>query len=524
MDDVSEIAAVEGDVPQDFEPGKSRHCMLVTTNSYDEIQEELETEQTPQNNERRSSTGSTAKELENISAGGDHSEETKLEETETQLCDLSVVTNFPECDESRETLNSDDDFEYIQSSEWRHKKKHIFILSEAGKPIYSHHGKEDKLVTLMGVIQALISHIQNNNDTLRSIISGKHKFVFLQRGPIILVAVSKGHESIPQLMMHLTYLYNQILCLLTHKTICHIFENRRNYDLRRLLSGVEKFLDNMLFLMAHEPSFLLGAVRCLPMESNIRENVSQIIVSSCSKNKDLVFAFLVAKNQLITLVRMKKYFIHPADLHVLFNLVNASESFKTAESWMPICLPKFDSNGFLHGHVSYIDDKSEVCLLLLSVDRDAFFQLSESKTKIVEKLKKQNILKAITESVNNDKYEIGQVGIADLRHFIYKSKSTAQYTSPELETPYVTQKEQERLFGLYLYLHQRIHSASRPLKMLFYVGEKETMLGWVTTGFELYTTFEPLVTKLVAINAVNKLLRWIKKEEEKLFILIPSVF
>jgi vacuolar fusion protein MON1 len=118
--------------------------------------------------------------------------------------------------------------------------------------------------------------------------------------------------------------------------------------------------------------------------------------------QNLVFAILLANNQLITLVRMKKYVIHPLDLHLIFNLVNSSESFKTAESWTPICLPKFDAryfasditcswsltlfyfSGYLHGHVSYLSDDCQACLLLLTVDRDAFFILSEAKQKISE--------------------------------------------------------------------------------------------------------------------------------------------
>lgn len=59
--------------------------------------------------------------------------------------------------------------------------------------------------------------------------------------------------------------------------------------------------------------------------------------------QNLVFVVLVAGNKLIALVRMKKYHISPSDLHLVFNMVNASESFKTAESWTPICLPNFDS-------------------------------------------------------------------------------------------------------------------------------------------------------------------------------------
>jgi len=59
--------------------------------------------------------------------------------------------------------------------------------------------------------------------------------------------------------------------------------------------------------------------------------------------QDLVFAILIANGQLITLVRLKKCFMHPVDLHIIFNLITASDSFKHAESWTPICLPKFDS-------------------------------------------------------------------------------------------------------------------------------------------------------------------------------------
>ena len=36
-------------------------------------------------------------------------------------------------------------------------------------------------------------------------------------------------------------------------------------------------------------------------------------------------------------------FVLFVDLHLIFNLVSASTSFQTAESWTPICLPRFDN-------------------------------------------------------------------------------------------------------------------------------------------------------------------------------------
>ncbi len=110
-----------------------------------------------------------------------------------------------------------------------------------------------------------------------------------------------------------------------------------------MLAGSERLLDSLANSMETDPSYMLSAVRVLPMAPATREVISSTIINSCTKVKNLVFALLIADNRLISLVRMKKYFIHPADLHLIFNLVHSSESFKLSESWTPLCLPKFDS-------------------------------------------------------------------------------------------------------------------------------------------------------------------------------------
>ena len=172
------------------------------------------------------------------------------------------------------------------------------------------------------------------------------------------------------------------------------FERRKNFDLRRLLAGSERLIDHLLVsdkcdrkVVSNNPfSFMTHSVRILPLQPSVRETVVSAIQSNCGKIKNLVFAVLIANNKLIALVRMKKYFIHPADLRLIFNLIECSESFKSAESWTPLCLPKFDSSGFLHAHVSYLAEDCQACLLLLSIERDVFYILSEAKRKITEVL------------------------------------------------------------------------------------------------------------------------------------------
>jgi vacuolar fusion protein MON1 len=109
---------------------------------------------------------------------------------------------------------------------------------------------------------------------------------------------------------------------------------------------------------------------------------------------------------------------------------------------------------------------------------------------------------------------IADVGVAGLRHFIYKSRKYVQYTTPTFMAPYNDPREKRkyeirlrifsflflfffffkkkrinsinssiyfyfRLFKLYRYTHDRMHSRIRPLKVHYYVSPSETILGWV---------------------------------------------
>ncbi|BFF96174.1 vacuolar fusion protein MON1 homolog A [Drosophila madeirensis] len=448
---------------------------------------------------------------------------------------LSTSTSAKTEDSSSNSAVLDDDqHDYQHDSVWRGQKKHIFILSEAGKPIFSLHGNEDKLVALFGVIQALVSFVQLGQDAITSIHAGGIKFAFMQRSSLILVAATRTNMSVQQLHLQLGDVYNQILSILTYSHMTKIFEKRKNFDLRRLLSGSERLFFNLL---ANDSSsarvsnniftFLTNSIRVFPLSTTVRSQITSAIQSNCSKIKNLVFAVLIANNKLIALVRMKKYSIHPADLRLIFNLVECSESFKSSENWSPICLPKFDMNGYLHAHVSYLADDCQACLLLLSVDRDAFFTLAEAKAKITEKLRRSHCLEAINEELQqpfNAKLYQQVLGIPELRHFLYKPKSTAQLMCPMLRHPYKSLHELERLEAIYCGLLHRIHNSSRPLKLIYEIKEREVVLAWATGTYELYAVFEPVVDKATVIKYVDKLIKWIEKEYDVYFIRSHATF
>ncbi|QQP36460.1 Uncharacterized protein FKW44_021574, partial [Caligus rogercresseyi] len=63
----------------------------------------------------------------------------------------------------------------------------FLVLSEAGKPIYSLHGEENHLASLTAVMQALVSYVQDLDDSIKCISFGDVQISFLIKPPLILV-------------------------------------------------------------------------------------------------------------------------------------------------------------------------------------------------------------------------------------------------------------------------------------------------------------------------------------------------
>jgi len=62
--------------------------------------------------------------------------------------------------------------------EWEQLPKHIFVLSAAGKPIFTRHGDEQDIVTTFGLLQAVYSIAQDAGDKIRCICAGKRRIIY----------------------------------------------------------------------------------------------------------------------------------------------------------------------------------------------------------------------------------------------------------------------------------------------------------------------------------------------------------
>ncbi|KAJ2627534.1 Vacuolar fusion protein mon1 [Coemansia sp. RSA 1290] len=401
------------------------------------------------------------------------------------------------------------------SPEWRLRSRHFLVLSSAGKPIYTRYGNETQMSTLMSAVQAIISSFNDMSDPIRSMNTGSHTIVFLTNGPLYLLAVSDRKDPEELLRSELQLVYSQIVSILTSAQLTKIFEQRSNFDLRQLLGGTESIIDQLVDRLDMDFSFALGSLDTLWMRYRLRERIGKTLQSH--RPKSLLYAMVVADMKLVTLVRPRKHSLHPADLHLLFNMAT-SKTFLAGEHWTPVCFPRFNDQGFLHVYINYITPK--VALILVSADRDSFFTMTQCREKVCRELSLDDSLQRIEDAAAQRALYPREIGVTGLLQLYYRHKTLIQHFGTRFEST-IDIDTQRQIINTYkrLRLHMMNKSGKKPLRIVYYRTDMHTVLAWQSSTFELYATISPAVSVKAMIRLVNMVLEWVKKEEDHLFVI-----
>lgn len=424
---------------------------------------------------------------------------------------------LPEGSDVDEENNGDASLEKFLS----HKKQY-FVLSTAGKLVYSMHGNDKLVSSYVGVLQAIVSYFETpSSDSLRSFKAGNTTFVATIEDPLILVAVDKLGQSEQQLRAQLGVIYAQILSTLTKSQISKVFEDRKSFDLRTLLGGTEVFLEALTREMTlGSPGILLGALECLRLRKSVREKINNVLIDCRTPN--LLYGMIVAKSRLVSVIRPRRHSLHPPDLYLVFSMLFNTTSFRDGgEHWTPICLPKFNSTGFLYAYINFFAD--DTAFVLISPDKNAFFELRDAKAKMMAMLESQNLIDPIQQSLRKDRLKTMDIPVPLIRHFLYKSRANVQFVMPSFETHYYEPEMKQRLMVLYHQLHGVIHSKKGQLRMSYTMRHSTTALAWITPSFEMYCV-AGTTTKEAIAQSVRTAIAWIKQNEERLFIVSGAVF
>jgi len=465
--------------------------------------------------------------------------------------------------------------EDFTTDQWKQHKKHFFILSETGRPIFTRYGNENELNPIMSFFMAAAALAKSQeDDNLRTVISGDMKMVYLQRGALYFVAVSKTSETEQELSKQLSCLYDQIICILTDN-IQGTLKKRATFDLRNLLGGTDAVLYSLIHRMSHTLAFHLSNSKPLMMPKQTRTMIGDVLMRN--RVPKLMFSLLLSGDRLVHLISHKKYTMHMSDLLLLSNFVNSSSSMRSMETWTPVCLPALSSAQYTYAYVNFIpmvtneDDESSIssasssspsstlsssmmlsssmsssfspmlslnrrshdlmttnndlCLVMICMGQDLFFECSDARKQIETQLRQNDALfSQLKKAVHSNDFPVSRLGVmsegASLRHFMYRNPALSQYTTSAFVPPYNIPSESKRLVREYKLVRQNMNfmCAKNNVKIYFHKTQHECILGMNTGSGELVAAFSLTTSKSSALLLCESIKKWVRREEDTLFI------
>ena len=340
------------------------------------------------------------------------------------------------------------------------QKRHYFIMTEGGTPIYSRYGDEIQNCSLLATFSAIITKFtifnneKNSQEKLNYICNDNSIIAFLKKGKIVFIALSNKTDSLSFLYSQLELLYQQLLSIVTSERMPILEEKPSSCS--TVLSGINESMEQMIEYSSNTLVGLLSSYQVLPIENRQRLNN---ICHKYLKNALICCLMTPDAKQIISLSKSNIINLSFNDIILIQCLIMSSDSLRSGESWVPICLPGISSEGFLQLYCNFVTtDKFGIIFVTESQEQKYFNDFVNLSRKIYNEIEEQKYLKNIENSLK--KNEIKKV-ISE-KNEVSKIKEFIEGTIGVKEV--IDKKEKEKNIRI------QIHKNIIPKKVSIYYG------------------------------------------------------
>ena len=288
--------------------------------------------------------------------------------------------------------------EKMKFEEFFIKHRHYLIMSDGGKPVYSRYGDPIENNSIFATLSAMITKftIFNSNDSdkemLNVITNNKNKIVFLKKGQLIFIALSKKNDCTSLLFSQLEYLYNQLMSILTISFYSKLEDNPSKC--LSTMSGTENLFEQMIQYTSKSFPSLFNSYQVFNY-FDFREKLNKI---SEEFRGDALYCILMTPYEIISLSRSNQINVVSSDLVLIQNLIYSQEMLRTQESYVPICLPGISEQGYIQFYSHFSDENIGVIFVTENMDPMYFVKFQEQYKKIYQKLRNENYIQKIMET------------------------------------------------------------------------------------------------------------------------------
>ena len=280
------------------------------------------------------------------------------------------------------------------------QKRHYFIMTEGGTPIYSRYGDEIQNCSLLATFSAIITKFtifnneKNSQEKLNYICNDNSIIAFLKKGKIVFIALSNKTDSISFLYSQLELLYHQLLSIVTSERMPILEEKPSSCS--TVLSGINESLEQIIEYSSNTMVGLLSSYQVLPIENRQKLNY---LCQKYRKNALLCCIMTPDAKEIISLSKSNIINLSFNDMILIQCLIMSSDSLKTGESWVPICLPGISSEGFLQLYCNFVTtEKFGIIFVTESQEQKYFNDFVNLSRKLYNEIEEQNYLRNIENS------------------------------------------------------------------------------------------------------------------------------
>ena len=277
-------------------------------------------------------------------------------------------------------------------------------MSDGGKPVYSRYGDPIENNSIFATLSAMITKFtifnsgDSDKETLNIITNKKNKIVFLKKGQLIFIALSKKNDCTSLLFAQLEYLYNQLMSILTISFYSKLEDNPSKC--LSTMSGTENLFEQMIQYSSKSFPALFNSYQVFHLYE-LREKLNKL---ADEFRGDALYCIIMTPYEIISLSRSNQIDVVSSDLVLIQNLIYSQEMLRTQESYVPICLPGISEQGYIQFYSNFSEENIGIIFVTENMDPMCFIKFKEQYNNLYQKLLNENYIEKIMENfrINNN--------------------------------------------------------------------------------------------------------------------------
>ena len=278
----------------------------------------------------------------------------------------------------------------IKYEEFFTKKRHFLIMTDGGKPVYSRYGDEVENNSIFATISAMITKFTIFNSTesfkeeLNVISNKKNKIVFIKKGQLIYIALSKKiDDTVSLLHSQLEFLYNQLMSILTSGLYEKLEDNPSKVS--SSMEGTEHLFEQMIQYSSNSFISIFNSYQIMNFQNfgESRDKLNKILEEN---RGNALYCILMTPYEIITFTHSNQIVVQASDLILRQNLIFCTEMLRTQESYVPICLPGVSDQGFLQLYSHFTEENIGIIFITENVDPTCFTEFQKKYKDIYDRI------------------------------------------------------------------------------------------------------------------------------------------